>query len=165
VSALSIRPATRLDADRVAEIYNHYVLRTVVTFEEEAVAGAEMAARIERIAATHAWLVCEEPDTRIVGYAYAAAWHSRCAYRLTTETTVYVAPDRHRLGVGTALYSALLATLRKQKFHCAIGAIALPNEGSVVLHERFGFGKVGQFAAVGFKLGRWIDVGYWQLML
>jgi L-amino acid N-acyltransferase YncA len=163
-----VRPATRLDAEQIAAMYNYYIAHTVVTFEEEAVTAAEMAARVERITPTHPWLVCEtqgEPQDRIVGYAYAAPWHSRRAYRLTAETTVYVASDRQRHGVGTALYCALLDGLRQRKFNCAIGAVALPNAASVALHERFGFGKVGQFAAVGWKFGRWIDVGYWQLML
>ena len=161
---LSIRPVSPDDAAAIAAIYNHYVERTIVTFEEEAVTPDAMAERIERVTAGYPWLVCTAPDG-VIGYAYASAWHSRCAYRLTSETTVYVAGDRHRQGTGGALYRALLDALRARGFRCAIGAIALPNEASVSLHERLGFVKVGQFADVGFKLGRWIDVGYWQLML
>ena len=164
MSRLAIRTATVADAERIASIYNHDVEHTVATFEEAPVTPSEMTRRMERVQANHAWLVCEEP-AGIAGYAYAAAWHSRRAYRLTTETTIYVAPDRQRLGAGRALYANLLDTLRDRGFRCAIGVIALPNDGSVALHERFGFEKVGQFAAVGYKLGRWIDVGYWQRML
>lgn len=164
VSDHTVRPATTRDADRIAAIYNHYVVGTIVTFEEEPVTATEMAARIERVTSTHPWLVCEAPDG-IVGYAYAAPWHARCAYRLSSESTVYVAPDRYRRGTGAALYAALIEALRERNFHCVIGAIALPNGASVALHERFGFVKAGHFHAVGYKLGTWIDVGYWQLML
>jgi phosphinothricin acetyltransferase len=55
--------------------------------------------------------------------------------------------------------------LREGTTHVVIGGIALPNEGSQALHERFGFRKVAHFEQVGFKFGRWVDVGYWQLIL
>lgn len=159
----TIRPVTPADADQIATVYNHYVANTIVTFEEEPVPASEMAARIERVSARHPWIVYEE-DGRVVGYAYADVWHSRCAYRLSVEATVYVAFTELRRGVGSALYRALLDQLRERDIHCVIGAIALPNDGSVALHERFGFTKAGQIEDVGRKFNRWIDVGYWQLL-
>src|SRR5690554_5476399 len=159
----TIRAATPLDAEQIADIYNYYVAHTIITFEEEPVSLSDIAARITRVTARHPWIVHEEGD-RIVGYAYADLWHSRCAYRLSVETTVYVASTELGRGTGTALYEALLAQLRALGVHCAIGAIALPNEASVALHERFGFTKVGQMKDVGRKFDRWIDVGYWQLL-
>ena len=159
-----IRPATSQDAEEIAALYNYYIDNTIITFEEERVTQAEMGRRIERVTNSHPWLCCER-EGRLVGYAYAAPWHSRCAYRLSAETTVYVAADCVGQGLGRQLYSELIEQLRKQKFHCAIGAIALPNDESVALHEKFGFRKVAEFQEVGRKFGKWIDVGYWELIL
>jgi L-amino acid N-acyltransferase YncA len=101
----------------------------------------------------------------VVGWAYATAWKSRSAYRFSVETTVYVAASHQRRGVGGALYRKLIEDLRARKLHSVVGGIALPNEGSVALHEKLGFRKIAHFAEVGRKLDRWIDVGYWQLIL
>ncbi|HEX7081633.1 MAG TPA: arsinothricin resistance N-acetyltransferase ArsN1 family B [Gammaproteobacteria bacterium] len=158
------RPATPDDAPQICAIYNHYVVSTVVTFEEEPVAAADMAARISRVSETFPWLVAER-DGSIEGYAYASQWHTRCAYRLSVESTIYLRPDCGGRGLGSALYRALIDELRSRGLHCVIGGIALPNPASVRLHEKLGFEKVAHFREVGFKLGRWIDVGYWKLIL
>ena len=100
-----------------------------------------------------------------LGYAYASKWKGRCAYRFAVETTVYLDAPAHGRGLGRRLYERLLAALRESGMHVAIGGIALPNPASIALHEKLGFRKVGQFEEVGFKLGRWVDVGYWQVML
>ena len=160
-----IRPATTADAATIAAIYNHYVLTTCVTFEEEAVPTAEMAQRIaDTRAATLPWLVWEEAG-KILGYAYASKWKSRCAYRYSVESTVYLDQAATGRGLGTQLYTALIAELRAQKFHGVIGGVALPNAASTALHEKFGFEKVAQFKEVGWKFEHWIDVGYWELIL
>jgi len=164
---VTIRAATPADAAAVAAIYNHYVAETIVTFEEEPVPAAEMARRIEEIqAASFPWLVAaEEGAPGILGYAYAAPWKRRSAYRHSAEITVYLAPGRTGRGLGSKLYGALLPMLRPLGIHALIGGIALPNPASIALHEKFGLRKVAHFQAVGFKLGRWIDVGYWQRIL
>jgi phosphinothricin acetyltransferase len=159
-----IRRVTGGDAPAIAAIYNHHVRNTIVTFEETPVDEATMRGRIADIDASHLWLVAEV-DGRVAGYAYASAWRARSAYRHSVETTVYVAGDALGRGLGTALYGALLPELARRGFHCAMGGIALPNEASVALHERMGFAKVAHFREVGWKLGRWIDVGYWQRIL
>jgi len=123
-----------------------------------------MAERIADIQRTHVWHVACIDDA-VVGYAYAGPWRTRAAYRFAVETTVYLAPDRARQGLGRALYTRLLADLRDMGFHCAMGGIALPNEASVALHEAMGFVKVAHFREVGRKLDRWIDVAYWQRAL
>jgi L-amino acid N-acyltransferase YncA len=161
---VTIRSGTAVDAAAICEIYNGYVRDTVITFEEASIPAAEMARRIEDVTARFPWLVAEEQGA-IVGYAYATLWRVRSAYRFSVETTVYVAPVQHGRGVGSALYRELLAGLRKLNVHCAVGAIALPNDASVALHEKLGFKKVGQLAEIGYKLGRWVDVGYWELIL
>ena len=160
-----IRPATTADAAAIAAIYNHYVLTTCVTFEEEAVPTAEMAQRIADTRATELpWLLWEEAG-KILGYAYASKWKSRCAYRYSVESTVYLDPAATGRGLGTQLYTMLIAELRAQKFHGVIGGVALPNAASVALHEKFGFQKVAHFKEVGWKFEHWIDVGYWELIL
>lgn len=160
-----LRAATPADAAAIAAIYNHYVLHTRVTFEEEAVTTADMTQRItDTLADEIPWLVWEE-NGRVLGYTYASKWKSRCAYRFALETTVYLDQAATGRGLGTQLYTALIAALRPTGKHCLIGGIALPNPGSVALHEKLGFQKIGQFKEVGWKFNEWIDVGYWELIL
>lgn len=162
---LAIREALPGDAAGIARIYNHYVSQTVITFEEDPVSTTEMSSRIsEAGSATLPWLVAERGDS-LLGYAYARKWGVRSAYRLTTEVTLYVAPDFGRIGIGSRLYEDLLPRLQARGIHTAIGGIALPNEASVALHEKFGFSKAAHFREVGFKFNRWVDVGYWQRTL
>ncbi len=160
-----IRPATIADAAAITGIYNHYVLNTIVTFEEETVPVSDLVWRIEEVAAARLpWLVTVE-DGRILGYAYANKWKSRCAYRYSVESTVYLDKEATGRGLGTALYKSLIVDLKKRGLHGAIGGVALPNEASVALHEKLGFRKIGQFREVGWKFDQWIDVGYWELIL
>jgi len=160
-----LRPATPADAAAIAAIYNHYVTHTVVTFEEEEISAKEMAQRITEVqGAGRPWFVWEEKG-QVLGYSYASGWKSRCSYRFSLETTVYLDKDATGRGLGTKLYSALIDALRSSQTHALIGGIALPNAGSVALHEKLGFVKIGQFKQVGWKFDQWIDVGYWELIL
>ena len=160
-----LRAATTADAAAIAEIYNHYVLNTVITFEEEAVPVSEMAQRITEIfGANLPWLVWEESG-RVLGYAYASKWKSRCAYRYAVESSIYLAANATRRGLGTKLYVALIDALRTKGIHSIIGGIALPNPASVGISEKLGFQKIGHFKEVGWKFEQWIDVGYWELIL
>src|SRR5689334_4725028 len=159
MSDIVIRPATTRDAAPIATIYNHYVANTVITFEEEAVPAQAMAGRISAILAEGLpWLVAEQAGD-LLGYAYANRWKTRSAYRHSVETTIYLKDGCAGRGVGKVLYSALLDILRTKDMHAAIGGAALPNAASVALHERLGFRHVGTFREVGFKQGRWVDVG------
>jgi L-amino acid N-acyltransferase YncA len=161
---VTIRPCRADDAARVCDIYNHYVRDTIVTFEEEPVDAAEMARRIDAVTRELPWLVLEDGGV-VAGYAYAAPWKARSAYRFSVETTIYLAPEHIGRGLGRPLYEALLAALRELDVHSVIGGAALPNPASAALHERCGFVQVAHFKDVGFKLGRWIDVAYWELIL
>jgi phosphinothricin acetyltransferase len=157
-----IRSATKDDANAIARIYNHYILNSVITFEEEAVSPTEMAGRIGKVQGAGLPYLVEERDGAVIGYAYAGRWHERSAYRYSVETTIYLDADHVGKRIGSTLYVALLAQLKERGLHVAIGGIALPNAGSVALHEKLGFRKVAHYAEVGFKFDRWIDVGYWQ---
>jgi phosphinothricin acetyltransferase len=123
-----------------------------------------MANRIESVCAKLPWLVCER-DGHVVGYAYATPWRARSAYRFSVESSVYIAPDCARQGIGLQLYQVLIDTLRGKEIQVVIGGIAQPNAASVALHESLGFEKVAHFKRVGRKFDQWIDVGYWQLQL
>jgi len=159
-----IRPCTAADTRRICDIYNHYIRETVITFEESPIDEAEMARRIESVVPQLPWLVFET-DGAIAGYAYAAPWKARAAYRHSVESSIYLAPPFIGQGLGLKLYAALIDELRRRGLHCVIGGAALPNPGSVALHEKLGFTKVAEFSQVGFKFGRWIDVAYWELLL
>ena len=159
-----VRSATTDDAARICDIYNHYVLHSTITFEEQPVSVEEMEQRIAETLTGLPWLVWEEGRV-IQGYAHASKWKGRCAYRYSVESTAYMADGSAGRGIGTKLYEALVSALRECDMHVVMGGIALPNEASVALHEKLGFEKAAQFREVGWKFGKWIDVGYWQLFL
>ncbi len=158
----TIRDCLDADVPRICDIYNHYIRETVVTFEDTAIPVMEMARRIAEVRKRFPWLVVES-EGAVAGYAYASLWKTRSAYRFAVESTIYLAADALSRGLGTMLYSALLDALRQCEAHRVLGCIALPNEASVALHEKLGFRKIGIFDEVGFKFGRWVDVGYWEL--
>jgi len=152
------------DAAACAEIYMPHVEGSAVSFEERAPQAGEMAARIERYGASHAWLVAER-DGRVVAYAYATAFNERPAYRWSTSVSVYVAAEARGHGVGRSLYEALFERLRERGFRMACAGITLPNEASAGLHEHLGFELVGVNREIGWKHGAWRDVAWYQLEL
>jgi phosphinothricin acetyltransferase len=153
------------DAEQVSEIYNHYIRTSVITFEEVPVSVVEMEARMREIQTLpYPWLVAAD-GTDLLGYAYAGKWKVRAAYRHSSEITVYVKPGLERSGVGSALYEQLIPAVKTCGVRAVIGGVALPNDASVRLHEKFGFEKCAHFKQVGFKFGRWVDVAYWQRLL
>ena len=123
-----------------------------------------MAGRIVHHGASHAWLVAEV-DGAVAGYAYGSAHRSRAAYASSCDVAVYVDPAYARQGIGRALYGALLPLMAAKGFHAAFAGIALPNEGSIGLHEAMGFTPVGIYREVGWKMDGWRDVGWWQRLL
>jgi L-amino acid N-acyltransferase YncA len=152
------------DAAACAAIYAPYVRDTVISLEEEPPDEAELAARIERITRTHPWLVADA-DGAVTGYAYASEHRARAAYRWATEVTAYVDQRLQRSGFGRALYRELFELLVRQGFLVACAGITLPNEASVGFHESLGFTPVGVYRRIGWKMGSWWDVGWWQLNL
>ncbi len=123
-----------------------------------------MAARIRDTTRAYPWLVAEV-DGQMAGYAYASKHRERAAYRWAVDVAVYVDPARQRCGIGRALYEALLDRLTAQGFRIACAGIALPNPASVALHERVGFEPVGVYRRIGWKLGQWYDVAWYQRLL
>jgi phosphinothricin acetyltransferase len=160
---MNVRKVETEDAGQIADIYNFYILNTHHTFEIEAVDFAGMKKRISETAENYPFLIYEEAD-EILGYAYAAPYKMRAAYRRSAEVSIYVKNGSSGKGIGELLYRELLKELGQTDVHALIAGIALPNPASIRLHEKFGFEKVAHFREVGFKLGCWIDVGYWELL-
>ena len=165
----TIRLATPADAGQIVGIYAPIVRDTAISFEAEPPDEAAMAARIAAALEVAPWLCCVEPDgrgaERLLGYAYATRHRDRAAYAWCADVSVYVRDGLRRGGIGRALYGALLPMLVRQGFRAAHAGIALPNAGSVGLHEACGFRLVGVYPKVGWKLGAWHDVGWWQAEL
>jgi len=148
------------DARQVAAIYYPYVINTPITFESEPPDGHEMSSRMENVLTSYPWIVCVHDD-EVMGYAYGSQFRTREAYDWSVETTVYVREAAHGLGIGSALYTSLLECLRLQGYVSAVGVIALPNDKSVMLHEKLGFSQDGILPSAGYKNGTWYDVGLW----
>ncbi|OCW94986.1 phosphinothricin acetyltransferase [Macellibacteroides sp. HH-ZS] len=160
----TIRDAVIGDANSICHIYNHYVLNTTVTFETSAITLEEMEKRIIDTTSIYPYLVYEH-EGNVIGYCYVSSWKNRCAYNSTAESSVYLHKDFTRQGIGSKLYEALFKKLDKGSLHAIIAGVALPNEGSTRLHERFGFEKVAHFKQTGHKFNQWIDVAYWEIIL
>jgi L-amino acid N-acyltransferase YncA len=157
----SIRLATENDAQAMADIYAPIVRDTAISFELAPPDAEAFRRKIRDLLRLAPCLVCED-EGRVIAYAYASRFRERAAYRFTVETTVYVHANARGRGVGRSLYEELFRRLERQGFRRAVAGITLPNPASVRLHEAFGFTKVGAFQSVGFKFGKWHDVGFWE---
>ncbi|WP_420317276.1 GNAT family N-acetyltransferase [Ekhidna sp.] len=161
-----IRSAVPDDAKAIVDIYNHYIEYSHATFEMTTISTEEMINRIRRVQVDFKlpWLVTELED-QVIGYAYASQWKPRVAYAKTAESSIYLNKDHGGKGLGMPLYYRLMKELKDFGYHAIIGGMALPNEASCTLHEKLGFQKIGEFKEVGYKFDRWINVGYWELIL
>ncbi|MFZ1080951.1 MAG: N-acetyltransferase family protein [Candidatus Kryptoniota bacterium] len=159
-----IRSVGLSDAQSICDIYNEYIKNSTVTFEEIPVLLGEMMGRIEAATKNYPWLVYET-EKKVVGYIYGRSWRERAAYRNSVEAGIYLHPEFIGKGIGSELMKHILKILKEKSFHAVISGIALPNQASVALCEKFGFKKVAHFKEVGYKFNKWIDVGYWQLIL
>ncbi|MGI8884813.1 MAG: GNAT family N-acetyltransferase [Pyrinomonadaceae bacterium] len=160
---MNIRSVNLDDAAQIAEIYNYYIQNTHHTFETEPLDVEEMRRRIGGVIEDYPYFVTEE-NGRILGYIYAAQFKLRQAYAHSVEVSIYVRNEERQTGIGKSLYMKFLDELAETNIHAIVAGIALPNDASVKFHERLGFEKVARFREIGYKLGRWIDVGYWELL-
>jgi len=159
-----IRTVKTKDIRGICTIYNYYIENTVITFEEDPISVDEMGKRIIEVVHSYPWLVYEDHGM-VIGYAYANKWKARAAYRHSVELSIYISKDNLGKGIGKKLYETLLAELRKIDVHAVIGGMSLPNEQCEKLHESLGFKKIAEFKEVGYKFQKWIDVGYWELIM
>lgn len=160
---VTIRAATADDSAAIATVYAPYVTDSVISFEYDPPDGAEIARRMA-VKPVLPWLVAER-DGGIVGYAYASAHRARAAYRWGADVSVYLVERERGRGTGRLLYVRLFELLRGLGYVAAYAGITSPNPASVGLHESMGFRPVGVYERVGYKHGRWHDVGWWQLAL
>jgi L-amino acid N-acyltransferase YncA len=164
-ASVRLRLAEQRDAARICEIYAPFCRETAISFESVPPNEDTMKERIQSVTAIYPWLVAEGSDGSVLGYAYATRHRERAAYRWSVDFAVYLEPAAKRKGVGALLYSALIRICKDLGYHRAFAGITLPNDASVGLHEKVGFRPVGVYRRVGFKLGRWHDVGWWALDL
>jgi phosphinothricin acetyltransferase len=160
-----IRPVSPADKAAICAIYNYYVENTTISFEETPVQINEMEERIRKICAAFPFLVLEDEAGRIDGFAYINTWKERSAYRYSAELSIYVRDGFHGRGIGRRLMEKLLEEARKTQLHSLVSGIALPNDRSIALHEKFGFKNIACFREIGRKFSEWLDVGYWELIL
>lgn len=159
-----VRSATVKDADQCASIYAPFVADSWISFETSPPDATEMRRRIEQALSSHDWMVAET-EGRIAGYAYGSQHRTRAAYQNSCDVAVYIDPAFSRQGVGRSLYAALFPRLKERNYHALFAGIALPNEGSIGLHQSLGFSTVGIYREVGWKLGAWRDVQWMQRLL
>jgi 2-haloacid dehalogenase len=158
-SEVDVRPATVADLATITEIYNHYVVSSVATFDTNAFTAQQRRGWFDHYAATGPYrLLVATRDGRVVGYATSSRFRAKPAYDPSVEVTVYLAPDQAGEGIGSLLYQQLFADLRSEGLHRAFAAVAMPNPASVALHRRFAFRDVGTLHEVGRKHGKWWDV-------
>ena len=159
-----IRLATPEDAAGILAIYAPYIQNTSYTFETEVPSVQEFAERIRSYLVNWPWLVWEE-EGKVAGYAYGARYRERVAYQWCTESSIYMHDDFHKAGIGRRLYATLIEILKRQGFRNVYAVINLPNEKSVAFHEKSGFTHFATYEQVGYKLGKWKNVGWWRLVL
>lgn len=161
---MTIRLATPADAKGILDIYRPYIENSSITFETETPSIVALGERIDNYLQHWPWLVCEIDGT-IAGYAYGSRYRERTAYQWCIECSVYIHDDYLKAGVASALYSSLFEIFRKQGYYTVYAVINLPNDRSVAFHEKMGFQHFADFKKVGYKLGKWKTVGWWQLIL
>jgi phosphinothricin acetyltransferase len=164
--AVVIRPATASDLDTVAAVYAHYVHHTVITFDETPRSTADWADRLADLTARGLPFLVAELSGAVAGFAYAAPWRVKPAYRHSVEDTVYLAPGATGRGLGTALLEAVVEGCERAGVRQMIAVIAdTGDEASRALHRRTGFTDAGRLVGVGRKHGRWIDTHLMQRTL
>lgn len=160
----NIRPATTADAANLLSIYEPFILDTTITFEADVPAEQDFEKRISSYLVTWPWLVLEDNGI-IAGYTYAGRHRERLAYQWSVESSVYTHPAFRRKGIASALYQSLFRILTYQGFRNVYAGITLPNENSIVLHEKFDFKWFANYENAGFKKGKWNTVGWWRKTL
>ena len=159
-----IRPATETDLAAINDIYNHYVLHATCTYQESPEPLDGRRQWFNHHGEKHPVIVAEL-NGRVVGWGSLSAYHTRSAYRRTVENSVYIHHEHHRRGLGSLLLKELIVRARNLGHHAIIAGIDAEQAGSVALHAKFGFEKVGHMKQVGFKFNRWLDVIYMELIL
>jgi L-amino acid N-acyltransferase len=162
--AINLRPATEADLMAINDIYNHYVLHSTCTYQEEPESMEGRRQWFRHHGEEHPVIVAVA-NGEVTGWGSLSAYHVRSAYCRTVENSVYVHHEQHRRGIGSALLAELIHRARQLGHHAIIAGIDAEQKASVALHTRFGFQKVGHLNQIGFKFNRWLDVIYMELLL
>jgi len=162
---MKLRLAAPDDAAPILGIYGPYIESTSLTFETEVPTVEQFSNRIQGYLEEWPWLVCETNEELIAGYAYASRYRERAGYQWCVEVSVYIQEKFHHCGIGSALYNTLFKILKIQGYRNVYAVINLPNETSVKFHERLGFEFFALYKNVGYKLGSWKNVGWWQKII
>jgi L-amino acid N-acyltransferase YncA len=161
---VEIRVAIASDAKEIRDIYAPNIIHTAYTFETEVPSVAEFEQRIKKYTEKFPWLVCLV-NGKIAGYVYATSHRDREAYQWTCESSVYIHDDFKGKGIGKRLYAVLFELLKQEGYKTIYAGITLPNDASVLLHEKCGFKHFATYENVGYKLGAWQKVGWWKLQI
>ena len=161
---MTVRPATPDDLAGITAIYDEQVLTGISTFDLEPPPPSYWSHRLASHEQGDHFLVDADADG-VVGFAYSSDYRPRPGYRLTRETSVYLAEQARGRGLGRRLYDALLPRLAADGMHVALALVALPNPASVALHQACGFEHLGTMREVGRKFGRWLDTAWYQRIL
>jgi phosphinothricin acetyltransferase len=159
-----IRLAQEADLEQFAEIVNHYIETTAINFHDRPQSEEDWEATWQVLNVRYPFIAAEK-DGVLGGIAYASPWKLRGAYEWTCEVTVYVRAGHERQGIGRALSARMLEILQAQGYQAVVAVIALPNDASVALHQALGFEHAGTLKNLGYKLGAWRDVSFWQRSL
>ncbi|MCH9757647.1 MAG: GNAT family N-acetyltransferase [Proteobacteria bacterium] len=160
-----LRPGLAADSAAVADIYNYYVRYSTATLQDKEATVSEFTTLINHSGDERPFLVAADADNNILGYCYADVMKSRCGYRFTYESSIYLAPAAIGQGIGKTLLDALITQSKTSSAHKFVAVISLPNPTSIALHEKLGYQHCGTLPAIGWKFNRWIDCGYWLLSL
>lgn len=160
MSKYKIRRIKDSDIQRVLEIYAPYILNTTITYEYDVPTLESFTDRVNNIKSKFPYFVCE-CDGKIVGYAYASAYHSRTAFNWDCELSIYLDNSFCGKGIGRRLYAVLIDFITEQGFYNAYGVVSYPNHSSERLHDEFGFYCAGIHKNVGFKFNKWLDLIYY----
>jgi phosphinothricin acetyltransferase len=163
----TIRDATAADLPHVREIYNHYVMNSTVTFDEDRMTLADLRHKFQKITAKKMpFLVAESPSGQLLGYAYVYPWKEKAAYRFTVENSIYLGPASTGKGLGKALLGELIERSKAAGLKEMIAVIADRGaEASIAMHKSFGFKEIGHMGKVGFKFDRWLGTVLMQKSL
>lgn len=160
-----IRDAHYGDATRIADIYNYYIINSTATFQEQVVNERYTCDKVDNCGINTPFIVATQLDNKVVAYAYADSFRSRCSYRYVHEISIYVDNTCRKQGIGRLLMSRLIERMQVSDVHKLLAVIGLPNPASVKLHEQYGFVQCGVLPRIAWKFNQWWDCGHWLLEL
>lgn len=154
------------DLAPLTAIYNYYIAETPITFDVESYSEERRRPWLEQFSreGPHRCFVAEV-DGVVRGWACSGPFRPKAAYHRSGEVSVYLDPEQHQKGLGTALYETLFESLAESELHLLLAGITQPNAASTALHRRFGFASIGVFREVGWKFDRYWDVEWFEKAL